>query len=70
MQSSYWRHPRKQPVMNFKYFQACKTTEDRTKRLLYTLKLRGCDALRKLRHVLHITGHNFLADHLYEEGTL
>ncbi|XP_052074058.1 myosin-8-like [Mytilus californianus] len=47
--------------------QACKTKEEKIKHLLYTLKLRGSDAFRKLRHVLHITGHNFLADQLYEE---
>ncbi|XP_063397387.1 uncharacterized protein LOC134681666 [Mytilus trossulus] len=47
--------------------QACKTKEDRIKQLLHTLQLRGSDAFRKLRHVLHITGHNFLADQLYEE---
>jgi len=33
------------------------------------MKLRGGDVYRRFRHVLYLSGHLFLADHLYGEGT-
>ena len=48
--------------------QSAKTREDRNTKLLELLQIRGCDAFRKIRHVLTLTGHSFLGDLLYEEG--
>ncbi|XP_061193353.1 centrosomal protein of 128 kDa-like [Saccostrea echinata] len=42
--------------------------ENKNSKLLELLVLRGCDSFRKLRHILHLTGHCLLADHLYGEG--
>jgi hypothetical protein len=50
------------------YLQNESTRENRNSKLLELLVLRGCDSFRKLRHVLHLTGHCILADHLHEEG--
>ncbi|KAL4236191.1 hypothetical protein ACF0H5_004578 [Mactra antiquata] len=45
-----------------------KTTQlERNTTLLETLRLRGGDAYGKFRHVLYLTGHSLLADHLYGE---
>ncbi|XP_021342383.1 uncharacterized protein LOC110442867 isoform X2 [Mizuhopecten yessoensis] len=57
------------PVTMVTDIKSAKSREERNRRLLKTLKLRGCDSYRKLRHVLSLTGHAYLADHLYEEET-
>ncbi|XP_069136251.1 putative leucine-rich repeat-containing protein DDB_G0290503 [Argopecten irradians] len=57
------------PVTMVTDIKARKSRDDRNRRLLKTIKLRGCDSYRKLRHVLSLTGHAFLADHLHEEET-
>ncbi|XP_033748505.1 uncharacterized protein LOC117333353 [Pecten maximus] len=57
------------PVTMVTDIRAGKSREDKNRRLLKTVKLRGCDSYRKLRHVLSLTGHAFLADHLHEEET-
>ncbi|WAR24024.1 hypothetical protein MAR_037693 [Mya arenaria] len=44
-----------------------KTQLSRNSRLLETLRLRGGDAYKKFRHVLYLTGHQMLADHLHGE---
>ncbi|XP_060559328.1 uncharacterized protein LOC132719567 [Ruditapes philippinarum] len=43
------------------------TQYERNTKLLETLRLRGGDSYRKFRHVLYLTGHLLLADHLYGE---
>ncbi|XP_045157219.2 ERC protein 2-like [Mercenaria mercenaria] len=47
--------------------QAKTTQYERNTKLLETLRLRGGDVYRKFRHVLYLTGHLLLADHLYGE---
>ncbi|XP_052774517.1 uncharacterized protein LOC128213059 [Mya arenaria] len=47
--------------------QSLKTQLSRNSRLLETLRLRGGDAYKKFRHVLYLTGHQMLADHLHGE---
>ena len=59
-----------QHQQNFYLLQSKPTREERNERLLETLQLRGGDAYRKFRHVLYLTGHSFLADHLYGEGNI
>ncbi|KAK3101440.1 hypothetical protein FSP39_003625 [Pinctada imbricata] len=56
------------PETMIKDVQAGKSREERNTKLLELLQIRGCDALRKLRHVLVISGHSFLGDVIYEEG--
>ncbi|KAH3696859.1 uncharacterized protein LOC127861608 [Dreissena polymorpha] len=43
----------------------CQVTRNR--KLLEVLRLRGGDSYRKFRHVLYLSGHQLLADHLYGE---
>ncbi|XP_060077256.1 uncharacterized protein LOC132556836 [Ylistrum balloti] len=57
------------PVTMVTDIRTGKSKEEKNCRLLKTLKLRGCDAFRKLCHILSLTGHAFLADHLHEEET-
>lgn len=49
-------------------FQDKKSQYERNAKLLETLRLRGGDSYQKFRHVLYLTGHQLLADHLYGEG--
>ena len=51
------------------HFQSQETTEKKNARLLDLMLLRNDGALTKFCDVLQLSGHNFLADLLRDEGT-
>lgn len=61
------KHENVLPDTMIKDIQAKKSQYERNVKLLETLRLRGGDCYRKFRHVLLVTGHSLLADHLYGE---